>query len=297
MDKSKNETPDQTFQTATGAIPYNMTNDYMFRVILQESEFVLRGLVGSLLHLRQDEIKSVLITNPIKPGEQIDSKTFILDINVLLNDEISLNLEMQVVNPLNWTDRSLSYLCRMFDHLHSGQEYGEARQVIHIGILNFTLFRDCPEFYACYKMLNVKNHHVFSDKLILRVLDLNQIKLATDEDKLFRIDRWAQMFRATTWEELRMIAEKNPYMSEATARMYELNADEIVRQQCRAREEYDRHERWMQKLYREAKQETEAARQETAAIKQETAAANQKIAEQQKRIAELEALLEQKTNN
>lgn len=72
---------------STGAIPYNMTNDYMFRVILQENESVLRGLVGSLLHLEQSEIQSVLVTNPIKPGEQIDSKTFVLDINVLLNDE------------------------------------------------------------------------------------------------------------------------------------------------------------------------------------------------------------------
>lgn len=318
MDKSKSETLHHSFQTATGAIPYNMTNDYMFRVVLQENEFVLRGLVGSLLHLEQSEITSVLITNPIKPGEQIDSKTFILDINVFLNDDTNLNLEMQVVNPLNWPDRSLSYLCRMYDDLHSGQNYKETNRAIHIGILDFTLFQEHPEFYACYKMLNIKNYHVFSDKFILHVLDLNQINQATDEDRLYQIDRWAQMFKATTWEELRMIAEKNQYMSEAAAKMYELNADEIVRQQCRAREEYERHERWMQRLYKEAKQETEAVKQETEAAKQETEAvkqeievanrkietanrktkaAEQTIAEQQKRIAELEALLQQQTTN
>lgn len=154
MDKSKNDTLHHSFQNATGAISYNMTNDYMFRVILQENEFALRGLIGSLLHLNQNEIKSVLITNPIKLGEQIDSKTFILDINLLLNDDTHLNLEMQVVNPLNWPDRSLSYLCRMYDDLHSGQEYQEAQRAIHIGILDFTLFRDYPEsFRAKFKNL------------------------------------------------------------------------------------------------------------------------------------------------
>lgn len=32
----------------TGVIPYNMTNDYMFRYILQENETVLRGLICAL---------------------------------------------------------------------------------------------------------------------------------------------------------------------------------------------------------------------------------------------------------
>ena len=41
-----------------------------------------------------------------------------------------------------------------------GEDYSEAKCAIHIGILDFTLFKECPEFYASYKMMNVKNHHV-----------------------------------------------------------------------------------------------------------------------------------------
>ena len=70
----------------------------MFRVVLQANEFVLRGLIGALLNLEQSEIKSTVITNPIKLGEKIDDKTFVLDIHVLLNDDTRLNLEMQVIN-------------------------------------------------------------------------------------------------------------------------------------------------------------------------------------------------------
>ncbi|MBO5246525.1 MAG: PD-(D/E)XK nuclease family transposase, partial [Eubacterium sp.] len=68
----------------------------------------------------------VIITNPIKLGEQIDSKAFVMDIHVILNDDTLLNLEMQLLNTGNWVERSLSYLCRMYDQLYSGDDYAEA---------------------------------------------------------------------------------------------------------------------------------------------------------------------------
>lgn len=56
---------DEAFQNASGEIPYNMTNDYMFRAVLQSNHNVLRRLICSLLHLAESEVKSVEITNPI----------------------------------------------------------------------------------------------------------------------------------------------------------------------------------------------------------------------------------------
>ena len=160
----------ELYLSAHGPIPYNLMNDYMFRVVLQENKFVLQGLIGSLLRLDQGDIRSVEIKNPIKLGEQIDDKTFVLDIEILLNNNTCLNLEMQVLNEGDWVDRSLSYLCRAYDELQHGEDYSEAKCAIHIGILGFTLFKDVPEFYASYKMMNVKNHHVSfrSKHLLLR---------------------------------------------------------------------------------------------------------------------------------
>ena len=45
-----------SYMGATGDIPYNMTNDYMFHYILQKNEKVLRGLIASLLHLEPRQI-------------------------------------------------------------------------------------------------------------------------------------------------------------------------------------------------------------------------------------------------
>ena len=100
----------------------------------------------------------------------------------------TIDLYFYYINQYNWVERSLSYLCRNFDHLKSGGEYEDVSPVVQIGILNFTLFKDHPEFYATYQLLSVKNHAIYSDKLRLSVLDLTHIDMATEEDKFYQID-------------------------------------------------------------------------------------------------------------
>jgi predicted transposase/invertase (TIGR01784 family) len=226
---------------ATGTIDYGFTNDYMFRAIFQKNQKVLKSLICSLLHLENDDIKHIRITNPIELGQSIESKDFILDITVELNDDRLINLEMQVQNQYNWQERSLTYLCRTFDQLNQGQDYSEVKSAIHIGFVDFSPFPDFQEFYATYKLLNVKNQHLYTDKFTLCVVDLTHINLATEEDKKYRIDHWARLFKATTWEELKMAAKNNPELLEASEALYTLNADEMIRQQCQARADYNRH--------------------------------------------------------
>ncbi len=235
-----------SLSAATGPLPYKLTNDYLFRALLQENNKALKGLICSLLHLRPSEIFSVVIMNPIELGTSITEKTFFLDIKIMMNDHTIINLEMQVLNTGNWPERSLSYLCRSFDHLNKGQNYSEVKPVIHIGLLDFTLFPDHPEFYATYKLMNVKNHTIYSDKFRLSVLNLNCVNLATQEDKAYQIDYWAELFKAETWEEIKMLAAKNEYVSEASQTLYKLSTEEKIRLQCEAQEDYYRNQRDME---------------------------------------------------
>jgi len=232
-----------SFINAAGSVSIPMTNDYLFRAMLQRNNKVLKGLVCSLMHLKEEQIKNVRITNPIILGDTINEKQFFLDINILLNDDIIIDLEMQVINEYNWSERSLSYLCRNFDNLNRGEDYQSLKSAIQIGILNFTLFPEHPEFYSCFQLLNVKNYTKYSDKIRLSVLDLTQISLATEEDKAFRTDQWAALFKAATWEEIKMLAQNNEYINEASDTIYRLTQDEKIRLQCEAREEYYRRER------------------------------------------------------
>ena len=192
----------EEWRNATGKIDYCMTNDYMFRMVLQSNNNVLKGLISSMMHVPLSDIKSVEIVNPIELGKHIDDKDFILDVKVMLNDNSIINLEMQVTNYSNWTNRSLCYLCRTFDNVQKGEDYNSAIPVTHIGFLDYDLFPDELEFYSTYMLQNVETGKIYNSKFRLSVLSLNQIKLATKEDKKWHIDEWARLFKATTWEEL-----------------------------------------------------------------------------------------------
>lgn len=174
-------------------------------------------------------------------------------------------------------ERSLSYLFRSFDNLAKGSDYINIAPAIHIGFIDFTLFEDAPEFYATYMMTNMKNHKVYTDKLQLSVIELKNIDLATEEDCRFQIDRWAKLFKAKTWEELKAMAVTNQYMESAVNTMYELSTDERVQEQCRRRAEYE--------YFQKQQEEKILALNKTVADQQA------EIADKDAEIAELKRLL------
>ena len=120
--------------------------------------------------------------------------------------------------------------------------------------------------------MNLKNHKIFSSKFKLSVVDLNHIELATDEDKAFQIDYWARLFKAKTWEELKMVAEKNEYLNEAAKSVYVANADEIVRQKCLAREAAERHERTVKRDIKRMTKQIASLTEENTSLKDDNAA-------------------------
>ena len=232
------------FLSASGKIPYNMTNDYMFRIVLQKDKETLKMLICSILHLSPEEIKDIIIENVINPGDAIDEKEYQMDVMVLLNNNTHINLEMQVANYKNWPERSVAYLSRKFNDLSRGKDYSKIEPVYHIGFLDFTLFEDHPEFFAKYHIRNDKDNLLYTDKFNLYVIELNHTNLATEDDKRRGIDTWARFFKATTWEEIKMITKDNPSMNSTAESVYLSNSDFVIRERCRAREDAIIHEKY-----------------------------------------------------
>jgi len=286
--------PPGTFlKDVSGPVTIPLTNDYLFRALLQLNNLVLQYLISALLRIPLSLIVSVEIINPIILGQAYDDKDFYLDIRVRLNNETIINLEMQVINEHNWPERSLSYLCRSFDNLCRGTTYIDVSPAIQIGLLDFTLFPNSPEFYATYKMLNIKNHHVYSDKFQLSVLDLTRIDLATEEDKQYGIHHWASLFKATTWEEIKMLAEQNEYIKSAVDTIYQISQEEQIRLQCEAREEYYLRQRSVQLQMEKAQKAMEDANKKLAVAKEQVAEAETRAADAEARAVAAEARIAQ----
>lgn len=262
-----NFTPE--LEKAKGRIEFGMTNDYMFRALFQKNNKALRGLVGDLLHLPAENIQSVEVTNPIQIGETIEDKEFRLDIKAVLNDYRQINLEMQTVNYMDWPERSISYLSRMFDNLTKGELYIEVKPAVHIGILTFSPFKDEPVFYSRNLLMDVNTHRIYSDKFAIDVLDLTQVELATKEDKEWNLDFWARLFKSETWEELKMIAKDNEYFMEASNTLHELSEDFNVRERCRNRQDYENMQKHMKDTIESQARELDKANKEIASLRRQ----------------------------
>ncbi|MBQ8412489.1 MAG: Rpn family recombination-promoting nuclease/putative transposase [Lachnospiraceae bacterium] len=228
------------FTMPTGPLAYKLTNDYMFKAFLQRNEKALKGLLCALLSLKTEDIQSVDIMNPIELGETITDKLMILDIKIKLNNREIINLEMQVDNLGDWEERSLSYLCRAYDNLESGTNYKDVLKTVQIGILNFTPNNFPEKLYLKYNFRNEETGHIYSDKLTLFVLQLNQLGDKNDEAKMPELYYWAQLFRATTWEEIAMLADKNEDIKDSIVTLRQLTECDKIRMQCEARERYSR---------------------------------------------------------
>nr|WP_296438238.1 Rpn family recombination-promoting nuclease/putative transposase [uncultured Acetatifactor sp.] len=259
---------------AKGSVAIRMTNDYLFHALFQEDNEALKGFVCALLKLDAGQVKSAVVINPIELGTSVGDKEFILDIKVLLDDRAIINLELQVINQHNWPERSLSYLCRAFDNLNPGEGCQRVKPVVHIGLLDFTLFPKFPEFYATHRLMNVKNHMIYSDKLQLSLVDLTHIDLATEEDMQHRIDCWAAFFKAATWEEIEMIAQRDENIAKAANTVWKLSQEDKIRLQCEAREDYYRNQRDME-IYMEKQAGIIAERESLIACQEGTIARNE----------------------
>lgn len=262
----------ENFSTLTGPLDFLMTNDMLFHIVFEADSYALTGLICALLHLKPEEITSIEVTNPIELGNNVYSKRFVLDLRLLLNATGVLNLEMQVENLKFWKERSVGYLCRAFDNLNKGESYLKVQPAIHIGILDFDLFPEQPEFYATYHLSNDLTHKKYSDKLRLSVLQLKHTNLATEEDRLWQLDLWAKFFKANTWEVIHMLAEKNPHIASAARTVYRVTQEDYIRNMLEAREEGEKTQRTIELLHQmEIQERDEALLQKEELIKQKDA--------------------------
>ena len=72
------------------------------------------------------------------------------------------------------------------------------------------------------------------------MLNLRHIDNATPDDIKDELDVWARLFKAETWEDLKMLAKDHEFVKEAATSIYAVSADEAIKLQCEARERYER---------------------------------------------------------
>ena len=127
-------------------------------------------------------------------------------------------------------------------------------------------------------MRNDRDGYLYTNKFHLYVIELINTKLATDEDKKYNIDVWARLFKATTWEEIKMITENNPSMNSTAEEIFVSNSDFIIAEQCRVREDNIIHEKLTKERLEKLTNENAALTEGMAALAEENASLNSELA-------------------
>lgn len=215
---------------------YGLKNDYMFHAVMQDSRKALEDLISALTDIPKDKIEECCVENPIIYGEDIRAKDIMLDVRILLNNQVRIDVELQVECQQSWPERSLLYWCRLFDTLQAGEWYDQLKPTYHIGILNFTLDKENPEFYSEYRIMNVKTGRIYTDHLVIRDMDLTKVELAIESPQERELKDWALLFRAQSIEEFQMLAHGNEVFENMAVTLEKYNEDARIREQCLARE-------------------------------------------------------------
>ena len=277
-----------SWKAKSGPLGFKMCNDYLFRMLMQQDPDTLKAIIASFMHVSIDEIEEVTVLNPIVPGEIIDDKEIRLDINVIINSRKPINIEMQTYSRNGWIERSVFYACRGFDSLAHGDDYTDNMGFWQISFCDFCIFEKHPAFYRSFVLTSTDDEHIqYTDKLMLSNVDLTNIELADEEDIRYGLVDWARLFKAESWEELKMLAENNQTIDKAISSVWQMTEDDIIRERMLRREEGERLWNQLNKALDTARQQTAEARQQTATEKARADEAEKTIEEQNELIREL----------
>lgn len=61
------------------------------------------------------------------------------------------------------------------EQIKEGEDYSEIKKCIHIGVLDFELFKDTSGFYSSFHLMEDKRHTVYSDKIEFHVIELPKL--------------------------------------------------------------------------------------------------------------------------
>ena len=122
-------------------------------------------------------------------------------------------------------------------------------ECIHISILGFQL-EQAERFYERVRLMK-ESGKVYSDKLGLRMLYLNQLEKVSEEEKDSDVYHWAKLISSKDWEVLTNMAKTNEYMQAAVDELEKINLDKALRYEYLRREMQASDETTIREYYTE----------------------------------------------
>mgnify|MGYP005757400753 CR=1 FL=1 len=227
-----------------------LTNDLIFKKIFSKDECnsELKDLLEGILEIK---IQKVEVKNPELPKNILGEKLARLDIKAKINDEITLDIEMQTRDEYNLGNRSLVYLSKLISpQLMPGDEYKYLKKTIAIWILNFNFFKTNTYHNIAHMRFDKIKKEEYIDMgykeengLVTENAEIHFIELPKFVEKnpgiKRKLDQWLWLLTGKE-DEIKMAEKVNEEVKKAKKEL------EVMSMNPKEREEYEERElaRW-----------------------------------------------------
>ena len=146
-------------------VELQLTNDYIFKRLFSKkgNEDILKDLLEGILEI---PIEKVEVMQEVEL-ERVDikDKLGVLDIKAIINEDTTVDIEMQIVDEKNMIERTLFYWSVLYyTGLKRGQDYKLNNKVITINILMYNIFKE-EKYHTIATIKEDENNKKITDKL------------------------------------------------------------------------------------------------------------------------------------
>lgn len=208
------------------------TNDYVFKRIFGYigNEKITMDLLDSILNIKIETIE--LDGNRILERDVLSDKLGILDIKATLNNQISIDIEMQLVSQENMEERILFYWSKMYTkELTKGNDYSQLKKTIVILLADFEFnsFESIPKYHTEWQIREKDFPKVIlTNVLELHILELPKLKKLIEKNDLYKnkkLDLWIKFLLTPDKLEVNDM-EENEALKEAKDVLDKIRQDE-----------------------------------------------------------------------
>ena len=219
--------------------------DAVFQVLFGEvgSEEITKDFLKAILN---ENITSVdLSKNPMLRRLNPSDKMGILDVIAKIDNKITCNIEIQMVDTGNITERLLYYWAKAYSrNIHKSEDYNSLERTIVILIANFDI-KGLEElkYFSNWKIIETENRKIVLTNLLeLDIIELPKIYQNNKLNKNFKLLDWLHFLENPESDEVVKIMKENKNIEKAKEKLEEISNDEVMQKIADWKESYYREQ-------------------------------------------------------
>ena len=220
-------------------VELQLTNDYIFKRLFSKkgNEDILKDLLEGILEI---PIEKVEVMQEVEL-ERVDikDKLGVLDIKAIINEDTTVDIEMQIADEKNMIERTLFYWSGLYyTGLKRGQDYKLNNKVITINILMYNIFKE-EKYHTIGLIKERESNKKITDKLEIHFIELPKF-LKSKEIGNKKLRQWLDFICNKRKGEIEMAVKENEKIAKASQEWEYLRGDEAVKRMAFLREKWER---------------------------------------------------------